>query len=135
MAKVAAYRHPELMSELNITPFIDVLLVLLIMLILAVPAATNKLPIDLPHGPSPTTLDNASHLLEIDRGGGLHWDGRPISDPQLAGLLAATERSQAVLKMHTDPYAKYDRFDAVLATVKRAGIERLGFVGDQALVD
>ena len=133
MARAAAVRDPGLFASINVTPFIDVLLVLLIMLIMTIPVATNKLPIDLPR-PGGAPLPDEPHTLAIDRSGALFWDGRAVGDAQLPGLLAAIrQRPQAVLQMQTDPMARFERFDVVLATVKRAGITRLGFVASKPL--
>jgi biopolymer transport protein ExbD len=128
--------EPIMFSAINVTPFIDVMLVLLIVMILSIPVATHKLPIDLPGKPALTSEIERPHQLAIDRGGALFWDGRRIADAELPGLLATIQAdSAAVLHMNTDPDARYDRFDGVLAMVKRAGVDRLGFVGNRPLPD
>lgn len=132
MAKAVAFRHPEPMSAINVTPFIDVLLVLLIMLILTIPMATHKLPVDLPTDGG-TISPQKPHQLAIAQNGALSWDGRAIGDAELPGLLQAMRRDPATaLHMRTDPEARYERFDEILAVVKLAGVERLGFVGNRA---
>ena len=134
MVKAARVPEPVPFSAINVTPFIDVMLVLLIVMILSIPVATHKIPIDLPVGGDPGI--ERPYQLAIDRAGTLFWDGRRIADAELPGLLAAMQRDAAgVLHMNTDPDARYDRFDGVLALVKRAGIERLGFVGNRPLPD
>ena len=134
MVKAARVPEPVPFSAINVTPFIDVMLVLLIVMILSMPMATHKIPIDLPIGGDPGI--ERPHQLAIDRGGSLFWDGRRIADAELPGLLATMRRdAAAVLHMNTDPDARYDRFDGVLAVVKRAGVERLGFVGNRPLPD
>lgn len=127
--------EPPYFNAINVTPFIDVMLVLLVVIILSLPVATHKLPIDLPSGPSKIGPEEP-HMLRIDRSGALYIDGRAIPDTALRTTLAAIhDQPNAVLQMHTDPEAQYARFDAVLAVVKRAGITRLGFVGHQRLPD
>lgn len=134
MAKAIAFRHPEPMSAINVTPFIDVLLVLLIMLILTVPMATHKVPVDLPGPGKHSTLPETKHELGIARDGTLLWDGRSVGDAELSALLGrALKEERPVLHMRTDPEARYERFDQVLAVVKHAGVERLGFVGDKSV--
>jgi biopolymer transport protein ExbD len=135
---VIAKRMPEpvLFSAINVTPFIDVMLVLLIVMILSIPIATHKVPIDLPGtsdpvGPEP--LPPA--VLAIDRQGALYWDGAKLDETALAARLAALRQSGAGLHLQTDPETRYARFDSVLATVKTAGITRLGFVGNRPLDD
>jgi biopolymer transport protein ExbD len=135
MVKAARVPEPVPFSAINVTPFIDVMLVLLIVMILSLPAATHKVPIDLPGKPGPIS-EERPHQLAIDRGGALFWDGRRIADAELPALLEVMQRdTAAVLHMNTDPDARYDRFDGVLAVVKRAGVERLGFVGNRPLPD
>ena len=135
MVKAARVPEPVPFSAINVTPFIDVMLVLLIVMILSIPIATHKVPIDLPVDGGSTMIEQP-HKLAIDRTGGLYWDGGRISDAELPTRLAALQAdASAVLHMQTDLDARYERFDAVLAVVKRAGVEKLGFVGNQPLPD
>ena len=134
MVKAARVPEPVPFSAINVTPFIDVMLVLLIVMILSIPAATHKVPIDLPTGGDPGI--ERPHQLAIDRAGTLFWDGRRIADTELPGLLTTMQRdTAAVLHMQTDSDARYDRFDTILGVVKRAGVDRLGFVGNRPLPD
>lgn len=133
MRRSIAYREPEPISALNTTPLIDVLLVLLIMLIVTIPAAMHKLPVDLPRdGVAPPELV-LPHRLDIAANGGLSWDGRAIADTELPALLAATATAKGTLHFRADEAARYERFATVLNTVKRAGIERLGFIGNERM--
>ncbi len=134
MARAAAMPEPPLFSAINVTPFIDVLLVLLIVLILDLPPATNNLPIELP-GPGTASMQ-VPHQLAIDARGGLRWDGGEILDTALPVLLARVAKTpHGMLTMSTDPEARYERFDSVLAVVKHAGITRLTFEGNRPLED
>jgi len=136
MANTARVPEPVPFSAINVTPFIDVMLVLLIVMILSIPVATHKLPIELPGETPPAHEVEQPHQLAIDRGGSLFWDGARIADAELPARLAALQADdRAVLHMQTDPDARYERFDGVLAVVKRAGVTRLGFVGNQPLPD
>ena len=132
MRRSIAYREPEPISALNTTPLIDVLLVLLIMLIVTIPAATHKLPVDLPAGP-PNPISELPHRLDIGASGNLAWDGRAIGDAELPALLAATVAESGVLQFKADEAARYERFAAVLNTVKRSGVTKLGFVGNERM--
>ncbi|NIJ21878.1 biopolymer transport protein ExbD [Sphingomonas naasensis] len=135
MVKAARISEPVPFSAINVTPFIDVMLVLLIVMILSIPNATHKVPITLPVDGGATEPEQP-HKLAIDSAGALFWDGGRISDAELPARLTALRADAAgVLHMQTDPDARYDRFDAVLAVVKRAGVEKLGFVGNQPLPD
>ena len=132
---IKAARHPEPIGAINVTPFIDVLLVLLIMIILTVPMQSHKVPLDLPSQGAPPPITPISHELDIDRQGALSWDGARVADAQLPALLARVEKDDAELHLKTDPETRYERFDAVLATIKRANITRLGFIGNERLAD
>lgn len=115
--------------DLNTTPLIDVMLVLLIMFIITVPIMTHKVEVDLPQGPSKVHRDPVIHRLSIDRSGGLIWDERGIRDAELPALLASVQADPAAeLHLRADAEASYDRFDNTLAAVKGAGITRLGLV-------
>lgn len=135
MAIVRARPFPEPISTINITPMIDVMLVLLVMLILTIPMKVHKVAIDLP-SPSPVAASSVPHRLAIARDGSLSWDGRTVRDAELPGLLDGVARDKAqVLHVQTDPEARYERFDATLAVVKRANVQRLGFVGAPPFTD
>ncbi|WP_423606927.1 ExbD/TolR family protein [Sphingomonas sp. MS122] len=132
MRRFTAPPQPEPFSAINTTPLIDVMLVLLIMLIITIPAATHKLPVELPQGPSGPVLDTP-HRLDIAANGALAWDGRAIADAELPALLASIVAADGVLHFKADEAARYERFANVLATVKRAGVTRLGFVGNERM--
>ncbi|HEX8654124.1 MAG TPA: biopolymer transporter ExbD [Allosphingosinicella sp.] len=116
-------------ADINTTPLVDVMLVLLIMFILIIPVATHKVPLDLPvphPGEPPQT-----HRLDLDAAGRLFWDGRPVAAPELTQRLRAlaADPAQPALEINADAETRYDRFDEVLAAVRRAGVTRMGFVG------
>ncbi len=130
--KRAVPYQPEPLKDMNVTPFIDVMLVLLIMMILTIPIQTHKLPIDLPTGEG-MKRDFTPRKLLIDAGGALYWDGRRIRDAELPALLAVTARDDADLHLQTDPETRYERFNSVLTEVKRAEITRIGFIGNERM--
>jgi biopolymer transport protein ExbD len=110
------------------------MLVLLIVMILSMPLVTHKVPVDLPTSGAAAS-DDATHRLAIDKDGTLFWDGAPLADAALPAKLAGLRTDAAVLQLQTDPEARYERFDAILAAIKRANIVKLGFVGNQPLAD
>ncbi|URW74520.1 biopolymer transporter ExbD [Sphingomonas donggukensis] len=136
MRSVRTSEATEPFSAINITPMIDVLLVLIVMLILTIPVVAHKVPIDLPAPGPKAAPPEQPHRLGIAGDGALSWDGRTIADAQLKPLLEGLAREgSGVLHMQTDPLARYERFDQTLAEVKRANVTRLAFIGDAAMVD
>ena len=132
-AHTMAIEEGRPIADLNMTPLIDVLLVLIVMFIMVIPAMTNEVPVTLP-GPSREALPMTTHRLAVARDGAVMLDGVGVSDAALAARLSAVARAeQATLVMATDPAARYERFLAVLAVVKRAGVTRLGFEGEGSL--
>ena len=126
---------PQPLSALNITPLIDVLLVLIVMLILTIPMVTHKLPVELPGPGKPVTTPPTVHRIAIARNGALSWDDAALADAALPARLAAMRRENNVqLEIAADGEATYDRFDHVLATIKQAGVTKLGFVGNERFV-
>ena len=128
----AVFEDPA--PALNVTPLIDVLLVLIVMLILTIPIMTHKIPIDLP-APGRGDPPSAVHRIAIAPSGALSWDGVPILAGQLPARLATVARDpDAALEIAADGTSRYDVFAHTLATIKAAGITRLGFVGNEQMV-
>lgn len=119
-------------STINTTPIIDVMLVLLIMFIITLPLMTHSVKIDLP-ADGITQQEPAIHQLSIDAASRLTWDGAPIGEAELPARLAAFRAASRdnVLHYRADPQTRYEDFNRVLADVKRAGVEQLGFVGNE----
>lgn len=120
-------------ADLNTTPLIDVMLVLLIMFILTVPLATHAVKINLPTGGPPPVNEPKVHRIDLDAAGRILWDGAPLPAAQLPARLDAflAARDDGVLELRADGRARYEDFDKLLATIKRSGIERLAFVGNE----
>lgn len=123
----------EPISVINTTPLIDLMLVLLIMFILSVPVTTHQVPLDLPRdGPTPIER-RAFHRLALDAEGQIYWNGHGVSDAELAPRLAALAADPAGPELHivAHPETRYERVDQTLAAIGRAGVTRLGFVGNE----
>lgn len=125
------------MSALNITPLIDVLLVLLVMLILTIPMATQKVSIDLPvAGPRVPTPPEKMHRLDIAPSGTLTLDGVAVTEASLpARLVPLVADREALLTINADATSRYETFERVLSTIKRTGVTRLGFAGNDRFVN
>lgn len=125
-------------GELNTTPLIDVMLVLLVMFIVTIPIQTHAVKLDLPRAceecPAPNPLRNE---VGITSAGAILWNGQPISRVSLRYNLAATQRMTPRPELHLrpDPDARYDIVDEILADTKRAGVANVGFVGNERYRD
>jgi biopolymer transport protein ExbD len=130
---MAAREDGQVMSELNTTPLIDVMLVLLIMFIITIPVQTHSVPLDLPVGPPEVVVDRERNKLVIDRAGATYWNGSSISTEELAGVLhqVGAMPRQPELQFQPDADARYDRVGAVLALIKRANISTMGMIGNE----
>ena len=130
-------RDQQPMLEMNMTPLIDVLLVLIIMFIITIPIQTNAVKIDLPSNVPPLERDPVNNLLTIDPDGIARWNGVAASDATLAATLRASEqmRPQPELHLRPDAFARYERVDEVLAMTKRARVQKMGFVGNDAYMN
>lgn len=129
----SAAGEAEPVSEINTTPLIDVMLVLLIMFIITIPAASHKVPLDLPR-PALTPLpERPFHQLDIAADGSLFWNGAALPADQLQGRLQQLAASPATpeLRLNTAGEARYERVDQVLAQIRVAGVRQMGFVGNE----
>ena len=134
-AFAAAAAEDRPIADLNTTPLIDVMLVLLIMFIVTVPLATHSVKLDLPTGPPPPAASEPEiYRLDMDAAGRLFWNGAPLAEAALAERLTAVERAgpHAVLHLGAHAETRYEDFDRLLAVVKQARIDRLGLVGNHA---
>jgi biopolymer transport protein ExbD len=125
----------EPMMEMNTTPLIDVMLVLLIMFIITIPIQTHAVKIDLPQNAPPTdsVIDPVKNKVAIDAGGIITWNGSPIDLLTLRQYLQQSLRLPVEPELQFQPNAatRYVVVDEVLAEIKRAGVTKLGFVGNE----
>ncbi len=125
----------EPMMEMNTTPLIDVMLVLLIMFIITIPIQTHAVKIDLPQNAPPTdsVVDPVKNKVAIDAGGVITWNGAPIDLLTLRQYLQQSLRLPVEPELQFQPNAqtRYVVVDEVLAEIKRAGVTKLGFVGNE----
>ena len=125
------------MMELNTTPLIDVMLVLLVMLIITIPPQSHVVKLDLPNGEVVVRPDPVKNQLVVTAAGALLWNGTAMSKPQVRTLLAASAAMDPAPELHFQPEARarYVLVDEVLAMAKREGVTRMGFVGNQNYVN
>ncbi|MDL2339887.1 MAG: biopolymer transporter ExbD [Pseudomonadota bacterium] len=126
----------EPMMEINTTPLIDVMLVLLIMFIITIPIQTHAVKLDLPvaqQNPPPQVIDPVKNTVVISANGDILWNGQPVSQPQLRSYLDTTQQMNPIPELHLQPdaTARYELVDEVLAITKKAHVQKMGFVGNE----
>ena len=125
------------MCDINTTPLIDVMLVLLIMFIITIPVQTHAVKLDLPTGPPPFEIKTTKNEVVIRRSDAILWNGQALDEPTLRTQLRFTRRMkpQPELHLRPDPDARYEVVDRVLAMIKHEQITKVGFVGNEAYAD
>jgi biopolymer transport protein ExbD len=140
MAVGPASGDAEVMVEMNTTPLIDVMLVLLVMLIVTIPIQTHAVKLDLPQANNSPPSDEKPVVvdLEIDFDGTVIWNGSPVpSRAQLDKYLEDTANQVPQPEVHLRPnrLAKYDAVARTLADAQRLGVTKIGFVGTEQYVE
>ena len=123
------------MAEINVTPLVDVMLVLLVIFIITAPLLASAIKLDLPDAPAaPAAARPDTVRLAIDAGGTLYWNDNRIDEPELARRLADAARMspQPELHLRADKDTRYETVARVMAAAQKAGVTRLGFVTDPA---
>ena len=127
----------EPIGDMNTTPLIDVMLVLLVMFIITIPIQTHAVKIDLPvNNPNPPPkppIDPVVNKVSIDPSGTITWNASPIDLVTLRQYLDSTKAMTPEPELHVqpNPQARYEVVDEVLAVVKKSEITKLGFVGNE----
>jgi biopolymer transport protein ExbD len=127
----------EPMMDINTTPLIDVMLVLLIMFIITIPLQTHAVKLDLPQdqpNQQPPPIDPVKNKIVVTPANEVLWNGTPIDLGRLRQYLDVTQTMNPIPELHLqpDPNARYELVDEVLAVTKRARVEKMGFVGNEA---
>jgi biopolymer transport protein ExbD len=127
--------EPEVLMDINTTPLIDVMLVLLIMLIITIPAQLHSVNLDMPVVTStPPQQDPVVVKIEIDANASLRWNGQALPNRQALQarmLEASTLQPQPELHIRSHAKAPYEAAAFVLASAQRAGLNQLGIVGSE----
>jgi biopolymer transport protein ExbD len=123
------------MSEINMTPLIDVMLVLLIIFIITIPVMTDAVKIDNPLPPPPNYVPPPPPPvinLSIDFDGTLMWNGTPVDRSTLQGYISqeAGKDPQPEVHITVDKFAKYDVVAKTLADLQSRGMKKIGFVNN-----
>ena len=130
----------EPMMEMNMTPLIDVLLVLIIMFIITIPIQSHAVKLDLPQNQpndTPPPIDPIKNKIVITQAGAILWNGAPVSQDLLRQYLDTSQQMNPVPELHLQPEAEagYGLVDEVLAITKLAKVEKMGFVGNEAYMN
>lgn len=129
----------EPMMDINTTPLIDVMLVLLIMFIITLPVMTHAVKLDMPQtrnvNPPPVLVEPIQ--LEVDWDGTVIWNGTPVQLGALEGYfrVEAAKNPQPELHVRPNRRANYDTVAKVLALAQRNGMQRIGFVGNEQFLE
>ena len=130
---------PDVMIDINTTPLIDVMLVLLVMLIITIPIQLHAINLNLPVGnPPPPLLLPQIVKLDIDANSVVYWNGEVV--PDRAALeeklkAAAAQQVQPELHLRPDKDAKYDIVAGVMASAQRLGLTKIGIVGSEQFIE
>jgi biopolymer transport protein ExbD len=131
--------EPEVMIEMNATPLIDVMMVLLIMLIITIPAQLHSVNLDMPAASkAPPKTDPVVVRVEVGAGNGVSWNGKPLADrAELESRLkeAAAMQPQPEVHIRSHAQARYATVAGVLAAAQRNGLNKLGIVGSEQFAD
>ncbi|ACI98118.1 ExbD/TolR family protein [Rhodocista pekingensis] len=129
----------EVAPEMNTTPLIDVMLVLLVMLIITIPIQTHAVKLDMPAGnPPPVTEQPQVVTIEVDFDGTVIWSGEVLPDRStLEAKLQAVAAMPTQPEVHLRPnkLVKYRYVAAVLASAQRVGVSKIGIVGNEQFLD
>ncbi len=121
----------QMLSEINMIPFIDVMLVLLIIFIITVPVIKHAVSVDLPRASNEKLMDKPQNVrLTVNADGAYFWNDEPVADAVFEQRLraAATQQPQPELHIRGDRAVRYERVAQALASAQRAGVQKIGFV-------
>jgi biopolymer transport protein ExbD len=126
----------EPMLDINTTPLIDVMLVLLIMFIITIPIQTHAVKLDLPvqqQNQPPPPIEPQKNKVVVTSQGLILWNGNPVNKQQLRQYLDITQQMTPIPELHMQPdaTARYVLVDEVLAITKQAHVQKMGFVGNE----
>ena len=128
---------PDVMVDINTTPLIDVMLVLIIMLIVTIPIQTHAVKLNMPTGQPPPSVQPEVITIEVDFDGTMIWNGQVLADrAELDARLrgAAALPVQPEVHLRPNKLVKYDRVAMIMAAVQRQGLTKLGLIGNEQFV-
>ena len=129
--------EPEMMMEINTTPLIDVMLVLLVMLIITIPIQLHSVNLEMPVGAPPTSLIKPEKVqIDIDEQSVVHWQGLPVSAQELDDNMADLARQTLQPEVHIRPNkgSQYAVFANVLSSSRRLGLTKIAVIGSEQFI-
>ena len=129
--------EPQVMMEINTTPLIDVMLVLLVMLIITIPIQLHAVNLDMPVGAPPTTQIKPEKIqLDIDDKSVVYWQGLPVTAQELEANMRniAAQAVQPEVHLRPNKASQYAVFANVLSTSKRLGLTKIAVIGSDQFV-
>ena len=131
MAMSTGTANGRVMVEMNTTPLIDVMLVLLVLLIVTLPIQTHAVKVDMPSGTPPPTVQPPPVNLAVDFDGTVSWNGTIVDRGTMDSYFkdAARQNPQPEIHIHANRLASYDAVSRVLADAQRLGATHIGFTG------
>lgn len=128
----------EVMIDINTTPLIDVMLVLIIMLIITIPVQLHSVNLNMPAGnPPPPTKPPVVVTIDVDFDGTVLWNGETLADQQALDVRlaqAAAEPDQPEVHLRPNKLVAYKNVAAVMAAAQRLGITKLGIIGNEQFI-
>ena len=121
----------DVMSEINMTPLVDVMLVLLIIFMITVPVMQHSVKLDLPKASSQQNDLTPPHVnLALKADGSMSWDGKPLPPAVLSEKIQAVARKtpQPELHLYADKHTQYEKLAQVMAIAQSNGLKKIGFV-------
>ena len=135
----SASDEPEVIVDMNTTPLIDVMLVLLIMLIITIPAQLHSVNLDMPlPSNAAKKVEPVVIRIDVDAGSVINWNGKPVAGrAELEAKLteAVAMQPQPELHIRSHAKAKYEATAGVMASAQRIGLTKLGIVGSEQFVN
>ena len=129
--------EPEMMMEINTTPLIDVMLVLLVMLIITIPIQLHSVELEMPVGTPPVNLIKPEKIqIDIDDKSTVYWQGLPVTDQELDANMQALHAQNPQPEVHIRPNksSQYAVFANVLSSSKRLGLTKIAVIGSEQFV-
>ncbi len=132
-------REPDVMIDINTTPLIDVMLVLLVMLIITIPIQLHAVNLNMPTGnpPPPLVLPEVIKI-DVDPTSAIYWNGEVVPSREALEeklTLAAAQAVQPELHLRPDRHARYEVVAAVMVSAQRLGLTKIGIVGSEQFID